>query len=475
MKKCVFASIILLTAAIALTGCEMQIFEDKNAKYQLKEAKRGNLEDNTYYVKDGTDFFKIYDCARNSTSNSFDISKCAWVTVDEDMIPTYYSNELLAKASSKIETDALVLERYKDTGFSIGVYGAVYNNGYITFEYNSCTIKNTDAKEAFNTSASTHISIETINGRQVTEDMVNEAGVILGMEEDMDYEISFYAGTYYGTAIVKADTHFFQCYEPYKINDFVMTKNGYEAIYLPEDLKSGYYELNGEGIFRYIDSVKGTVDLSEVDYNEPYYESEEDQMAVFSQQFTFQLEAITENMSVEATFDPYSVNTQDNMVRMLVTAPDGTRMLTETASDTGKISCDMAKSVPGKWTVNITPQSMKIYDVQIVSNESAMEATEDNYTLSFEQDMTGVVIVMEYEGDGIVTAQIVDKDNQSYNMIQETKGGNKAKKQMQYTFAYLPAGDYKIKVYHYPDTKVVDVSYYLSEDVRDIDIITVEE
>lgn len=475
MKRVILSSMIFIMMACILTGCETQIFEDKNAIYQLKEVKRGNLEDNTYYVKDGTDFYEIHDCDKNTTSTSFDITKCAWVINDEGLIPTYYSNELIAKASSQIDSDALVLERYRDTGFSIGVYGAVYDNGYISFEFNSNTIKDTEAKEAFATNASTHIRIESINGKKVSEEMLNEAGVILGMEENMDYEIAFYAGTYYGTATVKADTHFFQCFEPFKINDFVMTKNGYEAIYLPDDFKSGYYLLNGEGIFRYVDSVKGTADLAEIDFNEPYYESEEDQMAVFSQQYTFQLDSITENMSVEAIFEPLSVMTKDGIVRMMVTAPDGTRMITEAASEEGKISCDMAQSVPGKWIVNITPQSMKIKDVQIVSNESVMEATKDSYTLSFDSDMTGVVVVMEYEGDGIVTAQIVDTDNQSYDMIQESQKGYNATKQMKYTFAYLPAGDYKINVYHYPDTKVVDVSYYLSEDVRDIDIITVEE
>lgn len=472
-------SLLLTMLCIILSGCDIQIFEDKNGQ-GLQSVKKENLKTNVYYVKDSTNFYEVYDCDLSSSGTSLDTGKCAWLTEDEeDMIPTYYSDELIAKTAAQIDTESLTLERYRDTGCSIGVYGAYYEGGYIVVEYNSNTINKTSAYTELKSDTSSHIRIETINGLPVTANMLNDAGVILGMEADKDYEITFYAGTNYNTAIITADTHFLQCFEAYKISDFVMTKNGYEAIYLPDDLKTGYYRIDGSGLFRYMDSVKGAVDIASLtyeDYNDAYYTSEEEQMLVFSQQYTFNLDVITENMSVQATFDPTTVTTTDGIVKMLLTAPDGTQLMTQADKDEGVISCDMKTSIAGKWIVNITPQSMSISDVQIVSNETAAEATVDTYTLFFDNDQTGVIFTMEYEGDGDVTAQVVDENNLSYDMKASTSNSySNTTTTMEYAFAYLPAGTYTINVYHYPDTNVLKVDYYLSEDTREVEIITFEE
>ena len=58
---------------------------------------------------------------------------------------------------------------------------------------------------------------------------------------------------------------------------------------------------------------------------------------------------------------------------------------------------------------------------------------------------------------------------------EENEGYNSTTHTLKYSFAYLPAGEYKINVHHYPDTKMVSTDYYLSEDVKEIDIIEVEE
>lgn len=468
--------LVLAACLGSLTGCDVQIIEDKNAKYELEAMEKEELKNGKYYVKEGTKFYILHELEASSRGTDLNIKKCAWAIDDEKKIPNYYKNELIAHSSVRVDTESdLVLERYKDCGYSIGVHGAVFENGYISFSTNTETIKNTSAEENIKNENSPNIMVETINGIPVSEEMLNEAGILIGLEKDAKYELGFYAGTTYMTAIVQADTHFFQSYEAYKIGSYNITKNGYISITLPEDLECGYYRLAGAGFFRYFNFIKGESDIASVDYNVPYYKSEEEQLAAFSQQFTFQLDTITSDMSIYATFDPASVTTSDGMVQMLVTAPNGEAIKVEVDKNAGEISCDMKESISGKWIVNIAPQSMKVKDIEIVSNEDQQEATKEVYILDFKEPLTGVVFTMEYEGYGDVTAQIIDEKNNSYDMVAEKNLNNSVTKTMTYQFAYLPAGEYKIHVYHYPDTKILGAEYYLSEEVREIEIITIEE
>ena len=307
--------------------------------------------------------------------------------------------------------------------------------------------------------------------------MLNEAGIITGMEMDADYEITFYAGTKYMKTTVKADTHFYQSYEAYKLNDYNITKNGYISIDLPEDLKCGYYRIAGNkgGFFKYYDFKKGESDIAAVDYNQPYYNSAEDQLAAFSQQFVFNLDATTSNMTVHAEFDASTVTSSTEKIQMMLTSPDGKKITVDTTKDSSTIDCDMIESIAGEWIVNIAPQSMKVTNIEIVSNNPEQEATKENYTLSFSEPLTGVVFTMEYQGEGEVTAQVVTEDNKSYDMVLEKDATSSVTHKMNYGFAYLPAGTYQVYVYHHPDTKILDVSYYLSEETRDIEIIQSEQ
>lgn len=466
---------LILSTILQLTGCDIEIFEDKSAKYIAKALEKNELENGKYYVKKDTKFYQIHECDASSDSTDVDASKCAWMVKDEGLLPEYFCNELIAKVTTEVKKDQMSLERYKDCGYSIGIYGAEYKDGYIQLHASRNVIKDTDAKKCLENDKSSNIMIETINGQPVTESMLSEAGFILGMEKDASYEITFYAGTYYGKTVIKADTHFLQSFEIFNVKDYEMTKNGYLAIRIPEDLESGYYKLGTEGFFKYYNFKREELASADVDFNIPYYDSEEDQLAAYSQQFVFNLDVSTSDMSVKADFVPQTVTNISGIVKMMLTSPDGKRMIVEKGRDEGTISCDMVESMPGKWIVNIAPQSMTIKDVQIVSNKSEAEATKETYDMVFEEDLTGVVITLQYEGEGIVTAQVIDKDNNSYDMVPADKTGYNTVHKLKYNFAYLPKGEYKVNVYHYPDTKILGTDYYLSEDVREVEIITVEE
>ena len=471
------SAVALLAAieALFLSGCEVELFEDKSARYQPKAVERGSLLDDKYYVKDGTKFYLVHRAGMSSEGQELDSSKSAWTTLDDTLIPNYYCNELLARSESEVNTDAVLLERYRDCGYCLGIHGASYENGYIALQVSNNIVPKTSAYEELYNKYSDHIMIESINGQMVSEGMGNEAGVITGMEKDAYYDVSFYAGTYYGSRKIRADTHFFQSYEIYSISDLAMTKNGYLSLQLPEDLKSGYYRIDGKGFFRYLNFKKGDGDIMTTDYNIPYYSSEEDQIAAYSQQYVFFLEAASEDASIHAVFDPKTVTNPAGIVKMMVTSPDGKQITVDAGKEEGEILCNILEFCPGKWIVNLTPQSMRVLDVSVEANELAAEASTDVFSMQFKEDKTGIVITVDYEGEGIVNAQVVGPDHQSYTMIKEADIYGSEIHTLKYTFAYLPAVEYKVNVHHYPDTKVNSVDYHLSEDLKEIDIITVEE
>ena len=457
-----------------LTGCEMpEIFEDPDAKYRAVPLSNTELENDIYYVKEGTKFYETYEAKTSGGSGDVDNTRCAYVLGDyEKKVPTYYKGELLAYASKSNTIEDVDIERYSDTGYSIGVYGAEWSDGYITFSLNSDTVKDSDAAKKFKNDRSNDIMIETINGMSVQGDMINKAGVFVGLEENKDYEITFWAGTYYGKVTVTADTHFYQSFEAYTLDDHEITKNGYIAVRIPEDFKSGYYIVDKNRIFRYIDEEKGA-DLASVDYNKEYFSTPEDQMAAYSQQYNFSIETEKKSGSIVATFDATSIGeliNPDN-IKMMVTSPNGDRELFTADLEGGTLTASYTSMTPGKWIVNITPQSLLVTGVEVKDNSAQQEKTENTYTFNIEKETAGIEFYIDYEGDGEVTGQVIGPDGQSHDLIKSRDNIG----MLGYIYSWAEPGEYSMHIYHFPDTKITKAEYDINEKNKEEEIITIED
>ena len=89
MRRRVLWMLLTIIVLFSLTGCDIQIFEDKSAKNVAKEYKKEELERDIYYIKDGTSFYKTYKCDASSNGTELDKKKSCWVIADEKMVPTY--------------------------------------------------------------------------------------------------------------------------------------------------------------------------------------------------------------------------------------------------------------------------------------------------------------------------------------------------------------------------------------------------
>ena len=84
------------------------------------------------------------------------------------------------------------------------------------------------------------------------------------------------------------------------------------------------------------------MDIAATDFNAPYYNTKEELITANSQQFTFQLEGTTSNLSVVATYNSaYAEDTglsgQDNVL-MMITSPEGKILTTEATVEDGTLS-----------------------------------------------------------------------------------------------------------------------------------------
>lgn len=271
-KKLVLLFTCFLLSLVA-TGCRSQIFVEEEVPETTKVFKLEGLENESYYIKDGTSFYKLYSPSGNITSYSTeaDAKRILWTNEEEDdLIPTLYKNEVLIYMSDGDVPKDIVFERFKDLGYSIGISDITADDatGYYNFHTANNVKEGSSAQEEMNKVKETYstLALASLNGKQISD--VTKAGTISGLKKDKSYTMSVYAGTMNSETKVKADTHIYQSSETFVVEKVETTEKGYVIIPIPKGLKTGYYMVNGAGLIRYIDDLKiDAGDLAEYDYN----------------------------------------------------------------------------------------------------------------------------------------------------------------------------------------------------------------
>ncbi len=462
-KLVLIASVAVM--AISTVGCGAKpIFKKEGEDYELKALTDRGLEENQYYVKDNTTFYLTHECEGNSIGNNktTDARRVAWTMLDDTLIPTMYSDGLIAYKSKGSELSNINIERFKDLGYSIGLHDAqVDNDGYIKFKVSSNVIDGTSLAEALKDYSSYDIRITAINDEPVKE-LLNMAGVIEGLEQGETYNISFYAGTEFLTTEVKADVRFYQSFEMYYIENGMDTKNGYIAVQMPDDAKSGYYYVNGKGMFKYYGKIKSEV-TGEEDMNEAYYDTASEQISANSQAYVVGISQATTDVTFMVEYDTSVYNDED--VLAYLTAPNNESY--QMAASGGVAQVGIEEAIAGKWTINIVPKDLKIINVTAESNAVADDASKEEYKYTFEEE-TNLKITVPFTGEGDVWGTITSlSDNTSYEFTLN-------KTQLECTISYVAPGDYVIDVYHYADTQINEPVISYNEDSETEDVIIVE-
>ena len=198
-----------------------------------------------------------------------------WLPAENDQyIPTFYSGDALIYFSTDTVPTEFKLERFYDLGYTLGFYGLKENINTSEHFY----LENDDNVGILSASTANPIAsllkeddskvfIESVGEIRVTSENISRSGTVKGLLLNSNYNVVLYSGTKRYTLNAKADTRFFSSYEEIiNIYSYDFIGNGIIRINLPDYLKTGYYNINGIGLFRF---VNGNSYDNTTDFNSP--------------------------------------------------------------------------------------------------------------------------------------------------------------------------------------------------------------
>lgn len=285
---------------------------------ELTPLTKEQLTSNTYYVKkkDGN-FYKLpegtlcidtenqgEDAAATSgmiAAYADPENRLLYFTSDDAAIPTVYSDEVIAYTSpdgTEQDTDGSVsipsifyFERYKDEGYSIGVHG-LRSDGDIDGDETGTPVdvsalpegmskkyhavcssfifcSGSDFDKKISLPEGNQLIIDKVGNIPLSSQNMSSGGTIKGLTKNAIYKTEAYDGTKYIGDDVIADTHMLTSFEVFTVDDYNMNEDGYLTIKIPDDFWSGYYFINGFGLFKYINHPAGQ-GSDDIDLNTPY-------------------------------------------------------------------------------------------------------------------------------------------------------------------------------------------------------------
>lgn len=207
-----------------------------------------------------------------------------WIDTDTDvLIPTVTSSDRLIYVSKTEVPESIVFERFADYGYTIGVSNMIKDaGGHYFFEYAVSDEEDykyyldihSDAKQLTELETVTKLYLDKVGDVKVDENSVSDGGTVLELTKDKSYVCEFYTGTFYQDFLLTANVHSFGSMERFVSYDYEFMHSTFIVIKIPEYFTSGYYFVNGVGLFRYVDdedmkTYNGEAYDASIDWNEP--------------------------------------------------------------------------------------------------------------------------------------------------------------------------------------------------------------
>ena len=143
-----------------------------------------------------------------------------------------------------------------------------------------------DAAQLAELQAITRLYLDKVGNTRVTEENISDGGTVLGLKKDKVYTCEFYTGTYYQDFNLTANIHCFSSLERFTSYNYEFMHSNFIVIEIPEYFKSGYYFVNGVGLFRYVaykDVTKynGEPYDENINWNDTIIEYDEDGVVIY--------------------------------------------------------------------------------------------------------------------------------------------------------------------------------------------------
>ena len=293
MRERAAAIILAVCMAAAMTGCS--VF-NRTHGYNDREYRADRL-----YLGE-TSF------GGRPVAPSASVKRVAWFGKDADRIPTMYRGESIAYRSSAEFSENFHIERFEDTGYTIGICGMKESGtGRYKFSTNPENMQ-------IDMNASTGVlyrlgdhtaTMDRIGDIELRKGNISRAGTVVGLERGKTYATEVYIGTDVNKYSFVADVRAFVSSDVCTLNDYSYTQGNTVSIAFPDWFHSGYYFVGGYGIVRYVASDREFSENMDMNIpNDPAQPVDDDDDSMeASETVKFRTDR-EEEITVQVTFEP---------------------------------------------------------------------------------------------------------------------------------------------------------------------------
>lgn len=241
IKKSLISFLLTMAITTALVGCGSQKVEDTtstNGPYSIDQIQSG------LYIMTGDGKFYTPDTSGQNFTNevtSSDPRRIIYSYEDNKEIPTLYADDKLVYFTSGTIPDNFGVEKFRDAGYTFGLYGISKNSGgEYTFNASSFIPEST-LEQSFNgyISDGEFGTLLSVDEKPVDVDNLSVAGTYKCSKKDQKVKLSFMKGTFYNEVEAFADEHVWYSAETSNVLSYETTKNGFIVLNLPDGLEDG--------------------------------------------------------------------------------------------------------------------------------------------------------------------------------------------------------------------------------------------
>lgn len=253
--------LILTAICLCITGCSQTgtpsagIIESSTFEEILKD-----LTEDTYYVVNNGQFCAplyighgTFEVGETSTSPSDD--RVLWFKEDWEQIPTVYAGDMIIFYSESELDEEFIFERFEDFGYTIGVRGLKLTPSgryRISTKAESMTTYPESDTDVILYYQQENVILDKIGNIELRSENISRCGTIMNLVKDATYPVEIYEGTVLSQQAFKADVRVLGSMETYVSYDFEFINEKIIKITIPTFFNSGYYCINGIGLFRYV-------------------------------------------------------------------------------------------------------------------------------------------------------------------------------------------------------------------------------
>jgi hypothetical protein len=263
-------SISGLTACGTTTEVAMQnnASEGETAK-PIEVDNMEDLESGKFYIQHKGKYYQLYRDHEGADGNTL------WYNEDWKEVPTMYEGDQLIYYSDEHFDEKFTFNRYLYQGYTLGICNLTETDsgrfGYTGDHDNTDINMASDAKKLYKV-GDTFAIIDKIGGAPLRKGNIDTGGIIKGLKKNKIYNTQVYVGTNMFTFQLEADSIALTLSQSEDITDFTFLENRILQLNIPYKYKTGYYDINGMGLFRY---VKGKTYNEKTNFNEPNIAAEE--------------------------------------------------------------------------------------------------------------------------------------------------------------------------------------------------------